>query len=189
LVSKYIYNQKAKRWIEKKTGRFVKATKATFQVTKNMIFSPNTVFYPFSTGKYRDRRTGRFLSRKEIERRIKISVRIKQKRKEEKIFRSTIGSIVYTHGEEHDFKVVLVSRKQIDEKELTKILTKELFNWYYSDYEDKSSPPRNVGFEFNEIVDKEELPKGFKFKKGEKYHIFRLFDDKLESEKNGSSYN
>ena len=177
MVRRYIFNSKANRWIEKKTGKFVKVTKATpkiFQITRNTIFNPYLK-------KHYDKRTGRFLSRKEVTKRIKISEKLKQK---EKIYRSTIGSIVYMRGIEHDFKVVLVSKKQIDEKELTKILTKELYNWYYSDYEDISSPPRNVGFEYNEIVDKQELPEGFKFKKYH-YHIFRLFDDQLESEKNG----
>ena len=181
MVVKYIFNSKANRWIEKKTGRFVKITKAIpkfFRITRNTVYNPYLK-------KHYDRKTGRFLSQKEVTKRIKISEKIKQKRKEEKIYRSTVGSIVYIHGSDHDFKVVLVSRKQIDEKELTKILTRELYNWYYSDYEDVSSPPRNVGFEFNEIVDKGELPKGFKFKKREKYHIFRLFDDQMESEKNG----
>jgi len=156
--------------------------------------------------RYVDTKTKKIISKREAQRRIKISEKLKEKLK--KIYRNTIGSVMYISNVKHDLKVVMLTRKKVKEDWAKRKLTRELLEWWREEFEDKASPPynyevisgrkvhgkpssdyrtreiepdlNNTAFELNEIIDKGELPKDFRWEKGKELYIIRLFDDKRE---------
>ena len=154
--------------------------------------------------RYINLKTNKILSNKEAKRRIKISERLKEKLR--KIYRNTIGSVMYISNVKHDLKVVMLTRKKVKEDWAKRKLTRELLEWWREEFQDIASPPynyevisgrivhgkptadyrtreiepdlNNIAFELNEIIDKGELPKGFRWEKGKEIYIIRLYDDK-----------
>jgi hypothetical protein len=156
--------------------------------------------------RYVDIKTKRIISNKEGERRIKISNRLKGRLR--KIYRNTIGSVMYISGVKHDLKVVILTRKKVKEDWAKRKLTRELLEWWREEFQEIASPPynyevisgrkvhgkptsnyrtreiepdlNNTAFELNELIDKGELPKDFRWEKDKELYVIRLFDDKRE---------
>ena len=159
--------------------------------------------------RYVDTKTKRIISKREAERRIKISNRLKGRLR--KIYRNTIGNVMYIQGEKHDLKVVLLSKRKVKEDWAKRKLTRELLEWWRKEFKGKASKPynyrvisgriirgkpskdyatkeiepdlENTAFELNELIDKGELPKGFHWQRGKKIYVIRLYDDKLEKDR------
>ena len=152
--------------------------------------------------RYVDLKTKKIISKREAQRRIKISNRLKGRLR--KIYRNTMGMVIYIQGVKHDLKVQLITRRKVNIAWAKRKMFRELMEWWREEFEGIASKPydyevlsgrkirgkptsdyitRKMGVEENELIDKNELPKGFRWEKGKVMYVLRIFDDAYQKER------